>query len=82
MRLEEYWGVGPKTRERLEAELGTERAVEAIDSGEVRALVSAGLSRGRATRILRRANGGEGMSVLAWPATTPSPRTRPTASGC
>ncbi|PSQ48825.1 DNA mismatch repair protein [Halobacteriales archaeon SW_6_65_15] len=65
MRLEEYWGVGPKTRERLEAELGTERAVEAIESGEVRSLVSAGLSRGRATRILRRANGGEGMSVLA-----------------
>ena len=65
MRLEEYWGVGPKTRERLEAELGTERAVEAIESGEVRALVSAGLPRGRATRILRRANGGEGMSVLA-----------------
>ncbi|NEU57997.1 DNA mismatch repair protein [Halorussus sp. MSC15.2] len=65
MRLEEYWGVGPKTRERLEAELGTERAVEAIETGAVRALVSAGLSRGRATRILRRANGGEGMSVLA-----------------
>ncbi|WP_135854294.1 MutS-related protein [Halorussus salinus] len=65
MRLEEYWGVGPKTRERLEAELGTERAVEAIESGEVRSLVAAGLSRGRATRILRRANGGEGMSVLA-----------------
>ena len=65
MRLEEYWGVGPKTRERLEAELGTERAVEAIESGEVRALVSAGLSRGRATRILRRANGGEGLAVLS-----------------
>ncbi len=65
MRLEEYWGVGPKTRERLEAELGTERAVEAIESGEVRSLVAAGLPRGRATRILRRANGGEGMSVLA-----------------
>jgi hypothetical protein len=65
MRLEEYWGVGPKTRERLEAELGTERAVRAIESSEVRALVSAGLSRGRATRILRRANGGKGMSVLA-----------------
>src|SRR6056297_4248473 len=65
MRLEEYWGVGPKTRERLEAALGTERAVEAIESGEVRALVAAGLSRGRATRILRRANGGEGMSVLS-----------------
>src|SRR6056297_3014771 len=65
MRLEEYWGVGPKTRERLDAELGTERAVEAIESGEVRALVSAGLSRGRATRILRRANGGAGMGVLS-----------------
>ncbi|WP_115863961.1 MutS-related protein [Halorussus litoreus] len=65
MRLEEYWGVGPKTRERLEADLGTERAVEAIESGEVRTLVSAGLSRGRATRILRRANGGEGMAVLS-----------------
>jgi len=65
MRLQEYWGVGPKTSERLEAALGTERAVEAIESGEVSALVSAGLARGRATRILRRANGGEGMSVLA-----------------
>ncbi|WP_132058656.1 MutS-related protein [Halorussus amylolyticus] len=65
MRLEEYWGVGPKTSERLESALGTERAVEAIESGEVRALVSAGLPRGRATRILRRANGGDGMSVLA-----------------
>ncbi|WP_158059158.1 MutS-related protein [Halorussus halophilus] len=65
MRLEEYWGVGPKTSERLEAALGVERAIEAIESGDVRALVSAGLPRGRATRILRRANGGEGMSVLA-----------------
>src|SRR6056297_2477092 len=65
MRLEEYWGVGPKSRERLDAELGTDRAVEAIESGEVRALVSSGLSRGRATRILRRANGGEGMAVLS-----------------
>lgn len=65
MRLEEYWGVGPKTRERLEAEVGIERAVEAIETSDVGALVSAGLPRGRATRILRRANGGEGMSVLA-----------------
>ena len=65
MRLEEYWGVGPKTSDRLEDALGVERAVEAIESGEVRALVESGLPRGRATRILRRANGGEGMSVLA-----------------
>lgn len=65
MRLEEYWGVGPKTSDRLASTLGVERAIEAIESGDVRALVSAGLSRGRATRILRRANGGEGMSVLA-----------------
>ncbi|WP_135806487.1 MutS-related protein [Halorussus marinus] len=65
MRLQEYWGVGPKTSERLEAALGTERSIEAIESGDVGALVAAGLARGRATRILRRANGGEGMSVLA-----------------
>ncbi|MFC4549751.1 MULTISPECIES: MutS-related protein [Halorussus] len=65
MRLEEYWGVGPKTSDRLKDALGVERAVEAIESGEVRALVESGLPRGRATRILRRANGGEGMSVLA-----------------
>ncbi|ARS90898.1 MutS-related protein [Natrarchaeobaculum aegyptiacum] len=65
MRLEEYWGVGPKTRELLVAELGQDRAVRAIDSGDVRALADAGLARGRATRILRRATGGDGMEVLA-----------------
>ena len=65
MRLEDYWGVGPKTSDLLESELGVERAIEAIDGSDVRALTEAGLSRGRATRILRRANGGEGMSVLA-----------------
>ncbi|SNZ12466.1 DNA mismatch repair protein, MutS family [Natronoarchaeum philippinense] len=65
MRLEEYWGVGPKTRERLTDALGVEAAVEAIEGGDIRALADAGLSRGRATRILRRANGGEGMDVLA-----------------
>jgi len=65
MRLEAYWGVGPKTAERLEAELGTADAVDAIESADVRALVDAGLSRGRATRILRRANGGEGLDALA-----------------
>ena len=65
MRLEEYWGVGPKTRELLVEELGTERAVRAIESGDVRTLSQAGLPRGRATRILRRATGGAGMDTLA-----------------
>jgi len=65
MRLEDYWGIGPKTSERLVSALGTARAVEAIESADVRALVDAGLHRGRATRILRRANGEAGMGVLA-----------------
>jgi DNA mismatch repair protein MutS2 len=65
MRLEEYWGIGPKTRARLEAELGTERAVAAIESGNTRALVEAGVPRGRATTILRRAQGGDTMDLLA-----------------
>ncbi|MFP8889327.1 MutS-related protein [Natrialbaceae archaeon A-CW2] len=65
MRLEAYWGVGPKTRETLVEELGTERAIEAIESGDVRTLADAGLPRGRATRILRRAIGGEGIDTLA-----------------
>ncbi|WP_123620857.1 DNA mismatch repair protein [Halorubrum sp. CSM-61] len=65
MRLEDYWGIGPKTSERLTESLGTERAIEAIESADVRALVDAGLHRGRATRILRRANGEAGMDVLA-----------------
>ncbi|MEF8780976.1 MAG: DNA mismatch repair protein [Haloferacaceae archaeon] len=55
MQLEAYWGVGPKTRERLEAELGAERAVEAIESADIGALVDAGIPRGRVVRILRRA---------------------------
>ncbi|WP_254764680.1 MutS-related protein [Natrinema marinum] len=65
MRLEEYWGVGPKTRETLVDELGREEAIRAIESGDVRALVDAGLARGRATRILRRATGGAGIDVLS-----------------
>jgi len=65
MRLEDYWGIGPKTSERLVSALGTSRAVEAIESADVRTLVDAGLHRGRATRILRRASGEAGMDVLA-----------------
>jgi len=65
MRLEDYWGIGPKTRNLLADELGVERAVDAIERADTRALVDAGLSQGRATRILRRAQGGEAMDVLA-----------------
>jgi len=63
--LQDYWGVGPKTRDLLNDELGEERATEAIETSDVRALVNAGLPRGRATRIVRRAKGGEGLDVLA-----------------
>ncbi|MBX0323658.1 DNA mismatch repair protein [Halomicroarcula sp. F13] len=65
MRLEEYWGIGPKTSDLLSEELGVERAVEAIESADTRTLTAAGLSRGRATRILRRATGAESMDLLA-----------------
>ncbi|MFW5896239.1 MAG: MutS-related protein [archaeon] len=64
MDLEDYWGVGPKTREVLADSLGVEAALAAIDAGDLRTLTGAGLSRGRATRILRRAQGGA-MDVLA-----------------
>ena len=56
MRLEEYWGVGPKTAEQLTSTLGESRARAAIESADVRALTEAGLSRGRATALLRRAD--------------------------
>jgi dsDNA-specific endonuclease/ATPase MutS2 len=65
MRLEDYWGIGPKTRELLTAELGVEASIEAIESGDIRTLTDAGLSRGRATRILRRVEGGPAMDILA-----------------
>ena len=65
MRLEEYWGIGPKTSALLSEELGVERAIEAIESADTRELTRAGLSRGRATRILRRATGAEAMDLLA-----------------
>ena len=65
MRLEDYWGIGPKTSETLRESLGVDRALDAIESADVRALVDAGISRGRATRILRRANGEASVDVLA-----------------
>lgn len=65
MGLEDYWGVGPKTAALLREELGETRAIEAIESVDSRTLAEAGLPRGRATRILRRAAGGEGLDLLA-----------------
>jgi hypothetical protein len=65
MRLEDYWGIGPKTRDLLADELGVEAAIEAIESADVRTLTGAGLPSGRATRILRHAHGGEAMDLLA-----------------
>ncbi|PSQ63960.1 MAG: DNA mismatch repair protein, partial [Halobacteriales archaeon SW_8_66_22] len=65
MRLEDYWGIGPKTRDLLADELGVVAAIEAIESADVRTLTGAGLPRGRATRILRHAHGGEAMDLLA-----------------
>jgi hypothetical protein len=67
MSLEGYWGVGPKTAETLRSSVGEERAVEAIESADVRTLTDAGVSPGRATRILRRATGADAMDVLATP---------------
>jgi hypothetical protein len=67
MSLEGYWGVGPKTAETLRESLGEERAVEAIESADVRALTDAGVTPGRATRILRRATGKAALDVLATP---------------
>ncbi|MFC7096330.1 DNA mismatch repair protein [Halobaculum marinum] len=64
MRLEQYWGVGPKTADTLRESLGEEAAIAAIESADVRALVDAGVSRGRATRVLRRANGKAGMDLF------------------
>ncbi|MDY6780362.1 MAG: DNA mismatch repair protein, partial [Halobacteria archaeon] len=65
MQLDDYWGVGPKTRDLLREELGDEAAAEAIENADVRRLTDAGLPRGRATRIVRHAKGGEGLDVLA-----------------
>jgi hypothetical protein len=65
MQLQDFWGVGPKTSALLESQLGVEAAIDAIESADVRTLTATGLSRGRATRILRRAHGGDGMDVLA-----------------
>ena len=71
MRLQDYWGIGPKTASQLEDGPGTERAIRAIESMDIGALADAGLARGRATRILRHAHGEQRMGIL----TTPDART-------
>ena len=65
MELEAYWGVGPKTRATLDETIGTESAIDAIEAGDVRTLVDAGVDRSRATRILRHARSADGMKLLA-----------------
>ena len=65
MELESYWGIGPKTRATLEETIGTEAALAAIEAGDVRTLVDAGVDRSRATRILRHARSADGMKLLA-----------------
>ena len=64
MRLEGYWGVGPKTAETLRKALGESAALDAIQHADIRTLAEAGVPRGRAVRILRRANGTAGVDVL------------------
>ncbi|GGJ04355.1 hypothetical protein GCM10008995_12710 [Halobellus salinus] len=64
MRLEDYWGVGPKTDKLLRESMGVERALNAIEGADIRALVDAGIPRGRVVRILRRANGAAGVETL------------------
>jgi hypothetical protein len=64
MQLEAYWGVGPKTAELLRESIGESTAIDAIERADIRTLAEAGVPRGRAVRILRRANGKAGIDVL------------------
>jgi hypothetical protein len=64
VQLEDYWGVGPKTAATLREHLGEPAAIEAIETADSRALVDAGVSPGRALRILRRAGDDAGMGLL------------------
>ena len=64
MRVEEFWGIGPKTAALLRESIGEADAIAAIENADIRTLVSAGVPRGRAIRILRRASGTDGIEVL------------------
>lgn len=63
--LQDYWGVGPKTAALLTEALGADDAVRAIEAADVTALVDAGVSAGRATRILRHAADAGDADALA-----------------
>jgi hypothetical protein len=65
VQLESYWGVGPATAATLREAIGEEAAVTAIEAADSRTLVDAGLSEGRVLRILRRADEGARMELLA-----------------
>ncbi|MFW5929542.1 MAG: DNA mismatch repair protein [Halobacteriota archaeon] len=67
MRPRDYWGVGPKTEEKLLEEMTAERAVRAIEDADLRRLAEAGLPRGRAARVVRRARSDGGLELLATP---------------
>ncbi|MFB6281349.1 MAG: DNA mismatch repair protein [Haloferacaceae archaeon] len=67
MGLQDYWGIGPKTAERLRDALGAEAAAAAIESADLRTLVEAGVAPGRAVRILRRATGDAAMDLFGTP---------------
>ena len=64
MRLEEFWGIGPKTAALLRESIGEADAIAAIETADIRTLAAAGVPRGRAVRILRRATGTDGIEVL------------------
>jgi DNA mismatch repair protein, MutS family len=64
MRLEEFWGIGPKTAALLRESIGEADAIAAIENADIRTLAAAGVPRGRAVRILRRATGTDGIEML------------------
>ena len=64
MRVEEFWGIGPKTAALLRESIGEADAIAAIENADIRTLAAAGVPRGRAVRILRRASGTDGIGVL------------------
>ena len=63
VELEQYWGIGPKTRAKFERELGIERSQKAILEADFDVLLSTDVKLGRAVSILRRI--GEGKNIDA-----------------
>ncbi len=63
VELEQYWGIGPKTRAKFERELGIERSQKAILEADFDVLLSTDVKLGRVVSILRRI--GEGKNIDA-----------------